>query len=301
MDVVAEVRQFNRFYSRQIGLLEEHMPSSSLTLPEGRVIFELASGGSQTAAGITRSLGIDKAQLSRLLSCLKHRGLITSTVDRAHARRRILSLTREGHAVFAELHHGTRVRMESMLQSVADGERLELVAAMREIQQLLGAPRGSVTLRGVLPGDIGWVIHRQAVLYHTEYGWDGTYEAFIARILGDYVIEFDVSRDDGWIAELDGRIVGSIFLVHGVDPEVARLRMLYVEPSARGAGIGRKLVEVCIERARELGYRRLTLWTNDILVAARRIYESAGFVLVEETPHHQFGCDLVGQTWELDL
>ena len=301
MDVVSEIRQFNRFYSRQIGLLDEHMPASTLSLPEGRVVYELATNGAQTAADLTRTLGIDKAQLSRLLARLTHRGLIASAVDSAHAKRRILSLTEAGRLVFADLDHGTRVRMEAMLQPVAEAERQELVAAMRRIQQMFGAARGDVTLRALVPGDLGWVIHRQAVLYTQEYGWDWQYESLMARILGDFAANFDASKDDGWVAELDGAIVGSIFLVRGDDPAVARLRLLYVEPSARGAGIGRTLVHACIERARQLGYRRLTLWTNDILVAARRIYEAAGFMLIHEESHHSFGHDLVGQTWELQL
>jgi DNA-binding MarR family transcriptional regulator/GNAT superfamily N-acetyltransferase len=301
VDIVSEVRQFNRFYSRQIGLLDEHMPGSTLSLPEGRVIYELAITGKQTAAEISRTLGIDKAQLSRVVRRLTERGLVTSAVDRAHAKRRILALTKAGRRTFGELDQGTRDRMDAILEPIAAGERGDLVGAMRHIQQLFGTSQGVVTLRALVPGDIGWVIHRQAVLYTREYGWDWTYEALMAGILGEYVTRFDATKDDGWIAEQGGRIVGSIFLVRSDDPAVAKLRLLYVEPAARGAGIGRTLVETCIDRARELGYRRLTLWTNDVLVAARRIYETAGFRLVDETPHHSFGHDLVGQTWELTL
>ena len=301
MDIVAEVRQFNRFYSRQIGLLDEHMPGSTLSLPEGRVLYELATSGRQTAAEISRTLGIDKAQLSRVIRRLTERGLVASAVDTAHAKRRILTLTTAGRKTFANLDQGTRQRMEAMLGPVAEGERRRLVSAMRHIQRLFGVPQGAVTLRPLVPGDLGWVIHRQAVVYAQEFGWDSTYEAFIAGILGEYATNFDVAMDDGWIAEQGGEIVGSIFLVRSDDPAVARLRMLYVEPNARGAGIGRRLVAACIDRARQLGYLRLTLWTNDVLVAARRIYEAAGFQLVGETPHHSFGHDLVGQTWELKL
>jgi N-acetylglutamate synthase-like GNAT family acetyltransferase len=160
---------------------------------------------------------------------------------------------------------------------------------------------GEVSLRRLRPGDVGWIIHRQAVLYTQEYGWDWTYEGLASRILGAFVAEFDASREDGWVAERAGAVVGSIFLMKSDDPRIAKLRLLYVEPSARGAGVGRKLVDTCVARARELGYRQLTLWTNDILVAARRIYQAAGFRLVSEEPHHSFGHDLVGQTWALDL
>ena len=175
---------------------------------------------------------------------------------------------------------------------------------MRDIRVTLrdrAAEDGELTLRPLRPGDVGWIIHRQAVLYTQEYGWDWTYEGLASRILGAFVAEFDPAREDGWVAERGGAIVGSIFLMKSDDPAVAKLRLLYVEPSARGAGVGRRLVGTCIARARELGYRELTLWTNDVLVAARRIYQAAGFRLVSEAPHHSFGHDLVGQTWTLGL
>ena len=175
---------------------------------------------------------------------------------------------------------------------------------MRDIRVALKnsrGPHGQGSLRPLRPGDVGWIIHRQAALYTQEYGWDWTYEGLASRILGVFVAEFDASREDGWVAERDGATVGSIFLMKSDDPRIAKLRLLYVEPSARGAGVGRKLVATCIARARDLGYRELTLWTNDILVAARRIYEAEGFRLVSEAPHHSFGHDLVGQTWTLDL
>jgi GNAT superfamily N-acetyltransferase len=183
-------------------------------------------------------------------------------------------------------------------------KRKKLVSSMRQIQAAFDAPDDApspVTLRAPVPGDLGWVIHRQAVLYAQEYGWDWTYEALISKILGAYAAEFDASKEDGWIAERVGQIVGSIFLMKSDDPLVAKLRLLYVEPHERGAGVGRRLVERCIARARQLGYRRVTLWTNDVLTAARRIYETAGFRLIKEDAHRSFGQDLVGQTWDLDL
>ena len=304
MDFAQDVRRFNRFYTRQIGLLEEHLPASDLSLPEGRVLFEIATEGPRTAAAISRAMGMDKAQLSRLVGRLLERLLLVSQVDPNNARRRILSLTDQGRKAFAELDRGSQSKTEAMLDTLRGEQRQRLVGAMREIEATLGgqdADGDGVTLRPPRPGDIGWVISRQAILYTQEYGWDWTYEAFVAKILGDFVTGFDPRREDAWIAERNGRILGSIFLMQGDRPEVARLRLLYVEPDARGLGLGRRLVETCIERARELGYGRLTLWTNDILTAARHIYENAGFRLTDQTSHRSFGNDLIGQTWDLDL
>lgn len=304
MDVVQEVRQFNRFYTGLIGLLDEHLPDTGFSLPEGRVLYELATGGTQTAADLTRTLQMDKAQLSRVIRTLTDRGLVASRIDAGHAKKKILSLTRTGRAEFKKLDQGTRVRMESLLKTLTASKRKELVSSLRDIQAAFDARNDApapVMLRSPVPGDLGWVIHRQAVLYAQEYGWDWTYEALISKILGDYAADFDASREDGWIAERTGRIIGSIFLMRSDDPQIARLRLLYVEPDARGLGLGRQLVETCVERARQLGYRRLTLWTNDVLTAARRIYETSGFRLTRQTAHRSFGQDLVGQTWDLDL
>lgn len=304
MNFVQDVRRFNRFYTRRIGLLEEHLPASDLSLPEGRILYEIAVEGPRTAAAISRALEMDKAQLSRLVARLLDRSLLVSDVDPDNARRRILSLTDAGRAAFAELDRGSEDRTESMLDALPGEQRRRLVGAMHEIEAALaGVPAepASVILRPPEPGDIGWVTSRQAILYAREYGWDWTYEALVARILGEFVTGFDPVREDAWIADRDGRILGSIFLMRGDTPEVARLRLLYVEPDARGLGLGRRLVETCIDRARELGYGRLTLWTNDILTSARHIYEAVGFRLTDRTPHRSFGRDLVGQTWDLDL
>ena len=304
MDTLQEVRQFNRFYTRLIGLLNEHLPDTGLSLPEGRVVYELATAGKQTAADLGRTLGIDKAQLSRLIRTLTERGLLTSTIDAAHAKRKILSLSPAGRVAFTQLDQGTRFRLESVLRPIRGAKRKKLVSSMRDIQAVFDASNNGpapLTLRSLVPGDLGWVIHRQAVLYAQEYGWDWTYEALISRILGEFAAGFDASKEDGWIAERAGQIVGSIFLMKSDDLLVARLRLLYVEPWARGSGVGRQLVNTCIERARQLGYQRLTLWTNDVLTAARRLYEAAGFRLTKENAHRSFGRDLVGQTWELAL
>jgi DNA-binding MarR family transcriptional regulator/GNAT superfamily N-acetyltransferase len=304
MDVVQEVRRFNRFYTHLVGLLDEHLPDSGLSLPEGRVLYELATGGKQTAADLTRTLGIDKAQLSRVIRALSNRKLLTSEADPAHGKKRLLSLTPAGRVAFSALDQGTRLRMESVLGPLSGVTRKKLVSSMREIQAAFDVrdrKPASVILRPPVPGDLGWVIHRQAVLYAQEYGWDNTYEALISKILGEYAIAPDASREDAWIAERDGQIVGSIFLMKSEDPDAAKLRLLYVEPSARGLGLGRRLVDTCIQRARQLGYRRVTLWTNDVLVAARRIYETSGFRLTGQSAHRSFGRELVGQTWDLDL
>ncbi len=302
MDTVEEVRSFNRFYTREIGLLRPHLPASDLTLAEARVVYELATAGEQTAAALGRRLGMDKAHLSRIAGRLRARGLVESRVGPDHGRQKPLSLTQAGRATFARLESGTRAQLETLLAPVDGAARARMVEAMAAIRTALGEDaEKQVALRGLEPGDLGWITHRQAVLYTREYGWDWTYEGLVSTIIGRFVETFDPARDDAWVATRGGAIVGSVFLVHGDRPGEAKLRLLYVEPSARGLGVGRRLVERCIARATELGYRRLVLWTNDVLVAARRLYQAAGFRLVEEAPHHSFGKDLVGQTWALDL
>jgi DNA-binding MarR family transcriptional regulator/GNAT superfamily N-acetyltransferase len=302
MTLVDQVRSFNRFYTREIGLLTRHLPGGAFSLPEARVIYELAQGGEQTAADLVRGLRMDKAHVSRILARLRARGLVLSRRSPAHGRRLFLELTPEGAATFRGLDEAARAQTESILAPLAPEAQAELASAMQTIKRTLTpAPAEPVSLRGLRPGDLGWITHRQAVLYHEEYGWDWGYEGLVSAILGRFVEGFDPAREDAWVAERDGRILGSIFLMKGDDPATAKLRLLYVEREARGAGIGRRLVETCIARARALGYRRMTLWTNDILAAARRIYVAAGFRLVDEAPHHSFGHDLVGQSWALDL
>jgi DNA-binding MarR family transcriptional regulator/GNAT superfamily N-acetyltransferase len=301
-----EVRAFNRFYTREIGLLNRSLPATELTLPEARVLYELAHApeGGRTAAEIGRALNMDKAHLSRIAARFRARGLAASRVSPDHRKHRLLTLTETGRETFAAADAAARVQVDALLEPIDSRARTRLVEAMRSIHAALSdgeAKDADIRLRPLRPGDVGWIIHRQTILYHEEYGWDWTYEGLASRILGAFVAEFDPTREDGWAAERGGAIVGSIFLMRSDDPAVAKLRLLYVEPSARGAGLGRTLVATCIARARELGYRELTLWTNDILVAARHIYQAAGFRLVSEAPHHSFGHDLVGQTWTLDL
>ena len=306
MTLTDEVRSFNRFYTREIGLLNRSLPATDLSLPEARVLYELAQApeGGRTAAEIGRTLRMDKAHLSRIVARFVTRGLAASRVSPEHRKHRLLSLTEAGRRVFAAAEAGARAQVNALIEPIDAGRRGRLIEAMRDIRVALRdreAADGELTLRPLRPGDIGWILHRQAVLYASEYDWDWTYEGLASRILGAFVAEFDASREDAWVAERADAIVGSVFLMKSDDPGSAKLRLLYVEPKARGAGVGRRLVATCIARARELGYCRLTLWTNDILVAARRIYQGAGFRLVSEAPHHSFGHDLVGQTWTLDL
>ena len=306
MTLTDEMRSFNRFYTLKIGLLNRSLPATDLSLPEARVLYELAHApeGGRMAVEIGRTLKMDKAHLSRIVARFRARGLAASRVSPDHRKHRLLTLTEAGRKTFAAADAAARTQMDALLEPIDFSARTRLVDAMRLIRAALNdreARQGDMSLRRLQPGDVGWIIHRQAVLYHEEYGWDWTYEALASRILGDFVAGFDPAKEDGWVAERAGAIAGSIFLMKSDDPTVAKLRLLYVEPSARGAGLGRTLVATCIARARELGYRELTLWTNDILVAARRIYQGAGFRLVSEAPHHSFGHDLVGQTWTLDL
>jgi DNA-binding MarR family transcriptional regulator/N-acetylglutamate synthase-like GNAT family acetyltransferase len=305
MTLTDEVRAFNRFYTRKIGLLNRSLPATDLSLPEARVLYELAQApeSGRTAAEIGRTLDMDKAHLSRVVARFVTRGLASSRVSPNHRKHRLISLTDAGRKVFAGAEAAARGQVDALLEPIDPAGRNRIIEAMRDIRVALKdrEAHGQVSLRPLRPGDVGWIIHRQAALYTQEYGWDLTYEGLASRILGAFVAEFDASREDGWVAERGGATVGSIFLMKSDDPRVAKLRLLYVEPSARGAGVGRKLVDTCVARARELGYRELTLWTNDILVAARHIYQAAGFRLVSEEPHHSFGHDLVGQTWTLEL
>jgi DNA-binding MarR family transcriptional regulator/GNAT superfamily N-acetyltransferase len=305
MTLTDEVRSFNRFYTREIGLLNRSLPATDLSLPEARVLYELAQApeGGLTAALIGRTLSMDKAHLSRIVTRFLARKLVVGRISPEHRKHRLLTLTDTGRQVFAGAEAAARAQVDELMKPIDRSARERLVEAMRDIRETLSAREtdGDLALRRLRPGDVGWIIHRQTVLYTQEYGWDWTYEGLASRILGAFIAEFDPAREDGWVAERGGAIVGSIFLMKGDDPAIAKLRLLYVEPKVRGTGLGRKLVETCVARARELGYSQLTLWTNDILVAARRIYQAAGFRLVSEAPHHSFGHDLVGQTWTLDL
>jgi DNA-binding MarR family transcriptional regulator/GNAT superfamily N-acetyltransferase len=301
---VVAVRRFNRFYTRKIGVLHEGLLGSPMSLTEGRVLYELAQRGSATASQLAGELGLDSGYLSRILAGFEKRSMLEKRPSVEDARQLILGLTDQGREMFATINARSHDEIDELLRPISDTDQARLITALATVETVLGgaqkAGAPSYILRTHQPGDIGWIIHRHAVLYAEEYGWDETFEALVAKIAAAFIENFDHRRERCWIAERDGEIVGSVLLVKDT-PEVAKLRLLYVEPKARGLGVGSRLVAECIGFARRSGYRRLTLWTNDILVSARRIYEAAGFSLVREEPHHSFGRDLVGQYWELPL
>jgi DNA-binding MarR family transcriptional regulator/GNAT superfamily N-acetyltransferase len=300
---IAALRRFNRFYTRLIGLLREGINASSHTLSEARLIYELATGGPAPASSLCRDLGLDPGFVSRVMKRLEAQGIVQRSPSPADGRRSVISLTAKGQEVFARLDAVSSADAARLLAPLGDRAQAEVVEAMRRIERLLGEPAAvapAIVLRPHRTGDLGWIAHRQGLLYAQEYGWDATYEALAAEILAGFVRSFDPAGEASWIAEVDGRTVGSIFLVKKSD-RVAQLRLLYVEPSARGLGVGRLLVAECVKAARARGYGELVLWTQDNLHAARRIYEAAGFRLASQAPHHAFGKDLVGQMWSLDL
>jgi DNA-binding MarR family transcriptional regulator/GNAT superfamily N-acetyltransferase len=301
---VVAVRRFNRFYTRKIGVLHEGLLGSPMSLTEGRVLYELAQRGSATASQLAGELALDSGYLSRILAGFEKRGMLEKRPSAEDARQLILGLTDQGREMFATINARSHDEIAELLRPVSDTDQARLITALATVETVLGgaqtAGAPSYILRTHQPGDIGWIIHRHAVLYPEEDGWDETFEALAAKIAAAFIENFDHRRERCWIAERDGETVGSVLLVKDT-AEVAKLRLLYVEPKARGLGVGSRLVAECIGFARRSGYRRLTLWTNDILVSARRIYEAAGFSLVREEPHHSFGRDLVGQYWELPL
>lgn len=302
---VAAIREFNRSYTRQIGVLNREFLDSPFSLAEVRVLLELYYHDASTASTIGQSLGLDAGYLSRILRGFARRGLIARESSPTDGRQRLLRLSKAGRKTFEELEEKQRVAVREMLARVSAATRPTLIGSMQKIEQLLGlAPAIETatpyTLRSHRSGDMGWIIHRQGVLYKEEYGWDERFEALVAEICANYIKNEDPGREHCWVAERNGEIVGTIFCVSR-SKTVAQLRLLYVEPSARGLGIGNRLVEECIGFARQAGYRKMMLWTNDVLHSARKIYEAKGFKLVEEEKHHSFGHDLVAQTWELDL
>jgi DNA-binding MarR family transcriptional regulator/GNAT superfamily N-acetyltransferase len=301
---VRAVRRFNRFYTRKIGVLGEGLLGSPFTLTEGRVLYELAQTGQTTASEVTQELGLDSGYLSRILKGFEVKGLIARHASKDDGRQIILTLTDRGREMFATIDGRSRNEIAALLAELRASDQARLVAALGQVERLLGGrgqPDGpAYILRPHQPGDIGWITYRHGVLYAEEYGLDLGFEAFVARIAATFIENYDHRRERGWIAERDGEIVGSVVLVKESE-EVAKLRLLYVEPKARGLGIGTRLVGECIGFARRAGYRKITLWTNDVLTSARRIYETAGFRLEREEPHHSFGRDLVGQYWELPL
>jgi DNA-binding MarR family transcriptional regulator/N-acetylglutamate synthase-like GNAT family acetyltransferase len=300
---VGEVRRFNRFWTRQIGVLREGYLESPFSLTEVRVLYELAHREETTAGELGEELGLDAGYLSRILSGFQKHGLIRKRPSEADGRRRLLRLTERGREAFAPLEARSRSEIGAMLGGMSIAGQERLVEAMRAIERLLSFrpdPAVPYLLRPPQQSDMGWVVHRHGVLYAREYGWDERFEALVAGIVAKFIQQYDPRVERCWIAERDGEVVGCVFLVRESE-EVAKLRLLLVEPEARGLGIGSRLVEECIRFARQAGYLKITLWTNDVLNSARRIYEAMGFQLVHEKPHRSFGHDLVGQTWELML
>src|SRR5438270_4458486 len=299
---VATVRAFNRFYTNVIGVLRGGLLGTPYSLTEARVLFELAQRPSTELVDLRRSLDIDAGYLSRILARFVSGGLAVRDRSAADGRRQAIRLTRRGRVAFAKLDRRSAKDIATLLSPLTGEDRRRLVGAMGVIRRLLehSAAPPAFVLRPPGPGDLGWVVHRHGVLYADEYGWDETFEALVVGIVAYFAEHHDPRREAAWIAEVDGERAGCVFCVKK-DDDVAQLRLLLVEPGARGSGIGTRLVEECMRFARRAGYARIMLWTNDVLVGARRIYERAGFRLVEEEPHHSFGHDLVGQNWWRDL
>ena len=301
---VDHVRAFNRFYTRQIGVLPESYLDSAFSLAETRVLYELAHRQRTTASELTRELDLDPGYLSRILRSFLDRGLVDRQTAEHDARQSWLQLTPAGQAAFEPLDRGAREQIGSLLRRLEPTRQAELVGAMRTIQRLLAEPdaaaREPYVIRNHRPGDMGWVVHRHGVLYAREYGFDETFEALVASIVSRFIDRFDARRERCWIAERDGQVLGSVFLVKA-GPTTAQLRLFLVEPEARGLGIGSKLIDELLQFARAVGYRRIRLWTQNILLAARHIYARAGFRIIHSEPHHHYGQQLVAETWELRL
>ena len=309
---VASLRSFNRFYTRRIGVLDEHLYGTPFTLPQTRVLWELAHREGITATELARALDLDPGYLSRLLAALKARRLVRAQRSPADARQSLLFLSATGRKAYAAMNAQSEQQIHSLLSPLDELNRRRLLQATGTIESLLGgaSPKevAPYLLRAPQPGDIGWVTARHGAIYAAEYGWDLTFEGLVAQIAGRFVEQFDAKREACWIAERDGENVGCVFLVQARDdktgrPEraVAQLRLLIVEPGARGLGIGARLVAECERFARQAGYRKIKLWTQSILVAARGIYAKAGYQLVSSEPHKSFGAELVGEMWELTL
>lgn len=300
---VAALRRFNRFYTQKIGVLEEGLLASPFSLAEARVLHDLARAGEVSAARVGKELELDRGYLSRILRGFERRGLISRTLSTEDRRVSLLRLTDAGEAAFAELDQSSQQAIGALLRPLPEAEQSRLIAAAATIERTLGGradDRALVVLRPPRAGDLGWVVSRHGAIYAQEYGWNSEFEALVGEIAAQFLHGFDPGREACWIAERQGEIVGSVMLVAGSE-RVAKLRLLLVEPAARGFGIGSRLVDECLRFARQAGYREMTLWTNSVLVAARRLYERAGFHLVASEPHHSFGRDLIGETWTLAL
>lgn len=299
---VAAVRRFNRYYTRRIGVLRGGLVGTPFSLTEARVLYELAQAKHTTASRLARELDLDLGYLSRLLQSLRRRRLVQAETSPDDRRQVLLALTAKGRAAFSMLDRRSRDEVGRLLAAVPEAEQARLVGAMQTVEKLLKgeAKQPQFALRAHRPGDIGWVVQRHGALYAEEYGWDERFEALVAGIVAKFVENFDPARERCWIAEMDGEPVGSVFVVKQTR-STAKLRLLIVEPKARGRGLGKRLVRECIAFARDKGYRRLVLWTQSNLAAARAIYQSCGFRLVKRERHASFGVKLTGEYWELRL
>ena len=299
---VGAIRAFNRFYTRKIGVVDG-MASSPFALAEARVLYELTHREQATATDIRKELGLDAGYMSRILREFERRKLIRREQSKTDERQKFLSLTAKGRRAFAPLDARSNRDVVAILEGLSPTKRKQLVDAVQAVRRLLGdkvQTSTSYLLRQHQPGDLGWIVHRQAILYAEEYGWDGTYEALAGEIVAQFIKNYDPNRERCWIAEKDGERVGGAFVAK-VSDDIAQLRLLHVESQARGLGIGKRLVEECVRFARQAGYQKMTLWTQSNLYAARHIYKQSGFQVVREQQHHSFGKDLTAETWELNL
>jgi DNA-binding MarR family transcriptional regulator/GNAT superfamily N-acetyltransferase len=305
MQHIDAVRRFNRFYTGRIGVLPEGYLGMPYSLAEARLVYEIAQGDSVTATELGKRLAIDLGYLSRLLQGLKRRGLVQARRAPHDARHALLSLTDKGRKSYAALDARSREKTAGMLAPLGEKQKADLVAALGSVESLLDdspsrRQKPAITLRTHRPGDLGWVTHRHGVLYYQEYGWDQRFEALVADVVAKFVHNHDPARERCWIAEIDGEPVGSVFAVK-LNRHTAKLRLLLIEPGARGLGLGKRLVQQCIDFAREAGYRKLVLWTQSNLAAARHIYKQSGFRRVKQEVHRRFGPRVVGEYWELRL
>lgn len=301
---VATVRRFNRGFAKKIGLLQEGLLESSYSLTEARILFEIGTHSDFTASELSSGTGIDPGHLSRILARLEKRSLIKKVRSEIDGRQRFLYLTHKGKEAFELINSRADDEIAQLLSALSEHEQKQLLMAMNEIENILlndGTHSQTYILRQHEPGDMGWITYRHGVLYSLEYGWDEEFEAMVGRICSDFLSNYNPKRERCWIAEIGGEIVGSVFLAQSKETEIAKLRVLLVEPKARGLGLGTRLVEECIKFARRAGYQKITLWTYSALEEARCIYEKTGFQIVKEEKRHDFGCDLTGQSWELVL
>ena len=300
---VTTFRRFNRFYTRTIGTLREGLLESDYSLTEVRVLYELSTRKEPLAKEIAGELSLDTGYLSRILRKFQDAGLLERETSASDARQTVLKLTERGNEVFDELNQRSNQQAHTLLDDLTPSKRFDLIRSMHTIEDVLTRKtRAPYILRQHRPGDMGWVTSRHGALYAQEYGWNEQFEALVARIVADFIMDYDPKRERCWIAERDGERLGCIFLVkHPEQADTAKLRLLLVEPSARGLGLGKALVNECVSFARTAGYKEITLWTQSILTGAHRIYQQAGFELVGEAPHQSFGAELVGQTWDLKL